>query len=115
MPATSVRLSPESRPGMFCGVSAVQDGSAPLVTPVSGDTVKVPVAGIGVCSVCVGSPDGVWVQLSTDSCQLVSVGTPPITDTVELGSMAGTLMVLLTVLPSLSVVWYVPEVDARAM
>lgn len=69
---------------------AVHDGRAPLVTPLSGDTPKVPVAGIGVCSVWVGSPDGVCVQLSTDSCQLVRVSTPPITDTLLPGSMAGT-------------------------
>src|SRR5215469_11969864 len=104
MPATLVRLSAGSSPGRFCGVIAVQDGSAPLVTPLSGETANEPVAGIGVCRVCVGSPDGVCVQLSTASCQLVSVGTPPITETVGLGVMAGTLMLLETAVPSLSVV-----------
>ena len=51
MPATFVRLSAGSSPEMFCGVIAVHDGSAPLVTPLSGDTVKVPAAGMGVWSV----------------------------------------------------------------
>src|SRR5262249_28895998 len=115
MPATLVRLSPGSSPGTFCGVIAVQDGSVPLATPLSGDTVKVPRDGTGVCCVWVGSPDGVCVQLSTDSCQFVSVGPRLITDTVELGSMDGTLMALLTVLPLLSVVWKVPDVEARAV
>ena len=61
-----------------------------------------------------GSPEGVCVQLSTDRSHLVRVGVPPMTETVELGLIAGTLMSLVTLEPSLSVVVYVPLAEARA-
>ena len=85
MPATSVRLSANGKP--FCGVMLTHDGNTPVLTPVSGATANVPVAGICVCWVWVGSPDGGGPELSTDSCQLVNVTAPGAAPT--LGTVIG--------------------------